>query len=93
LDLALASVEAAKLSRDLAQQNVDAEQQKYQLGTVTAFELLTAQSQLASAESSVVNAYVNYQKAIVAYRRAVWTIFDDYGVIVDSPVKLPVKIP
>jgi outer membrane protein TolC len=89
LDLALASVEAAKLSRELSQQNVDAEQQKYQLGTVTAFELLTAQSQLANAESSVVNAYVNYQKAIVAYRRAVWTIFDDYGVVVDSPVKLP----
>jgi outer membrane protein len=85
LDLALASVEAAKLSRELAQQNVDAEQQKYQLGTVTAFELLTAQSQLANTESSVVNAYVNYQKSIVAYRRAVWTIFDDYGVVVDLP--------
>jgi hypothetical protein len=48
--------------------------------------LLTAQSQLASAESSVLNAYVNYQKAVVAYRRAVWTILDDFGVVVESPV-------
>ena len=88
LDLAQASVEAAKLSRDLAQQNVDAEQQKYQLGTVTAFELLNAQSQLALTESSVVNAYVNFQKAIISYRRAVWTILDDYGIVVDSP-KVP----
>ena len=85
LDQAQASVEAAKLSRDLAQQNVDAEQQKYQLGTVTAFELLTAQSQLANSESSVVNAFVNYQKAIVLYRRAVWTILDEYGVVVAAP--------
>jgi outer membrane protein TolC len=85
LELAQASVDAALASRDLANQNVDAEQQKYQLGTITAFELLTAQSQLATAESSVVNAYVNYQKAVVEYRRAVWTILDDFGVVVDSP--------
>ena len=86
LELAQASVEAAKTSRDFAMQNVDAEQQKYQLGTVTAFELLTAQSQLATAESSVLNAYVNYQRAVVAYRRAVWTILDDFGVVVETPV-------
>jgi outer membrane protein len=84
-ELAQASVDAALASRELANQNVDAEQQKYQLGTVTAFELLTAQSQLATAESSVVNAYVNYQKAVVDYRRATWTILDDLGIVVDSP--------
>jgi len=85
LELAQASVEAAKSSRDFANQNVDAEQQKYTLGTVTAFELLTAQSQLALTESSVLNAYVNYQRAVIAYRRAVWTILDDFGVVVDTP--------
>ena len=85
LELAQASVNAAVDSRELAKQNVDAEQQKYQLGTVTAFELLTAQSQLATTESSLVNAYVNYQKAVVAYRRATWTILDDFGVVVDAP--------
>jgi outer membrane protein len=85
LELAQASVDVAKTSQDFARQNVDAEQEKYQLGTVTAFELLTAQSQLATSESSVVNAYVNYQKAIVAYRRAVWTILDDMGVVVEKP--------
>jgi outer membrane protein TolC len=85
LDLAQASVEAARVSRDLSQQNVDAEQMKYQLGTVTAFELLTAQSQLATVENSLVNAYVNYQKAIVAYRRAIWTTLDDSGFVLESP--------
>jgi outer membrane protein TolC len=85
LELAQVSVEAAKVSRDLSQQNVDAEQMKYELGTVTAFELLTAQSQLATAENSLVNAYVNYQKAIVAYRRAIWTTLDDLGFVLQSP--------
>jgi outer membrane protein TolC len=85
VELAQASVDAAKASQDLSRQNVEAEQQKYQLGTVTAFELLTAQSQLANTESSVVNAYVNYQKAVLAYRRATWTILDDFGVVIDAP--------
>jgi outer membrane protein TolC len=85
LELARASVDAAKISQEYARLNVDAEQEKYQLGTVTAFELLTAQSQLATAQSSVVNAYVNYQKAIVSYRQATWTILDDFGVLVESP--------
>jgi outer membrane protein len=85
LELAQASVEAARTSQDFAMQNVDAEQQKYTLGTVTAFELLTAQTQLATAQSSVLNAYVNYQKAVVAYRQATWTILDDFGVVVDTP--------
>ena len=78
-------MEAARVSRDLSQQNVDAEQMKYQLGTVTAFELLTAQSQLATVENSLVNAYVNYQKAIVAYRRAIWTTLDDSGFVFETP--------
>jgi outer membrane protein TolC len=85
LELAQASVEAAKVSRDLSQQNVDAEQMKYQLGTITAFELLTAQTQLATAESSLVNTYVNYQKAVVAYRRAIWTTLDDLGFVLELP--------
>jgi outer membrane protein TolC len=85
LELAQVSVEAAKASRDLSQQNVDAEQMKYELGTVTAFELLTAQSQLATAENSLVNAYVDYQKAVVAYRRAIWTTLDDLGFVLQSP--------
>jgi outer membrane protein len=85
LALAQVSVEAAKTARELSAQNVDAEQLKYQLGTITAFELLTAQSQLATAENSLVNAYVNYQKAIVAYRRAIWTTLDDLGITVESP--------
>ena len=85
LELAQESIHASIDSRDLASQNVDAEQEKYQLGAVTAFELLTAQSQLASAESSVVNAYVNFQKAVVEYRRAIFTLLDDFGVVVDTP--------
>jgi outer membrane protein TolC len=65
-------VKAALIARDLAKQNADAEQQKYELGTVTAFELLSAQTSLATVETSVVDADISFQKALISYGRATW---------------------
>ena len=80
-----AQIEAAKTARDLAQKNVEAEQQKYELGGVTAFEVLDAQSRLATVESSLLQAYVGYQKTLIWYQRAVWTLLDGLGIIVETP--------
>jgi outer membrane protein len=73
-ELAREAVNAAKVARDLARKNVDAEQQKYEVGTITAFELLDAQSRLSQGESTLLNANVGYQKALVSYQRATWTL-------------------
>ena len=85
IDLASATIDSAKLARDLAQKNVDAEQQKYELGTITAFEVLDSQSRLSAAESSLLNAYVGYQEAFVNYRRATWTLLDGLGMVLETP--------
>src|SRR6266849_1627799 len=85
IDMSTAQIEAAKVARELAQKNVEAEQQKYELGGVTAFEVLDAQSRLASVEGSLLQAYVDYQKAVVSYERAVWTLLDGMGIIVETP--------
>lgn len=73
-ELARETVLAALTARDLARKNVDAEQQKYELGTITAFELLDAQNRLSQVENSVVSANVGYRNAIVLYQRATWTL-------------------
>ncbi len=85
IDMSTAQIEAAKVARDLAQKNVEAEQQKYELGGVTAFEVLDAQSRLANVEGSLLEAYTGYQKALIAYQRAVWTLLDGMGIIVETP--------
>lgn len=69
IELANASIGAAVETRDLARKNVAAEQQKYELGTITAFEVLDSQTRLASSESALLNAYVTYQEAYIAYER------------------------
>lgn len=33
----------------------------------------------------LVAAYANYQKALIAYKRAIWTLLDGVGVIVETP--------
>jgi len=85
IDLANASVDAAVTARDLARKNVDAEQQKYELGTIQAFELLDSQTQLATSESALLSAHVGYQQAYVAYQRATWTILDGLGMVLETP--------
>ncbi len=85
IELSDASISAAITARDLAQKNVEAEQQKYVLGSITAFELLDSQTRLASSESALLNAYVTYQEAYINYQRATWTLLDGYGIIVQSP--------
>lgn len=86
LNLANATIESATRARDLARKNVEAEQQKYELGTITAFEMLDSQSRLASAESSLLNAFVGYQQSYVSYERATWTLLDGLGMVLE-PVR------
>jgi outer membrane protein TolC len=79
IELANATIEAALSARDLAAKNVEAEQQKYELGSITAFELLDSQTRLASAESALLNSYVAYQQAFSAIRRPLglyWTVWE-----------------
>lgn len=85
IELAEASIGAAIETRDLARKNVEAEQQKYQLGTITAFEVLDSQTRLASAETALLNAYVTYQEAYINYQRATWSLLDGLGMVVETP--------
>lgn len=85
IELSNASIDVATRARDLARQNASAEQQKYELGSITAFELLDSQSRLASTESALLDAYVAYQEAYINYQRATWTLLDGLGAILDRP--------
>lgn len=85
VELAEASIVAAVQTRDLARKNVEAEQQKYELGTITAFEVLDSQTRLASSETALVNAYVGYQEAYINYQRATWTLLDGLGMVIETP--------
>jgi outer membrane protein len=82
LDNSRASVELARTARDLAQKRVDAEQKKYELGIDTIFFLLTAETDLTTAESQLVNQTINYRLSELALLRSLGTLLEERGIAV-----------
>jgi outer membrane protein len=74
------SLEAAKVSEDLARKSLQAEQRKYQLGGSTVFFVLDAQTQLANAEFALAQAQTNYQTAVAAVDHATGKLLEHHQV-------------
>ena len=82
LESSRASVQLAKTARDLAKKRVDAEQKKYELGIDTIFFLLTAETDLTTAESQLVNQSINFRLSELALLRAAGTLLEERGIAV-----------
>jgi outer membrane protein len=62
-------VQAAQVARDLAQQQLDAENSKFAVGMSTNFQIVQAQRDLASAGNSELLAILTYRRALVEFER------------------------
>ncbi|HWK31537.1 MAG TPA: TolC family protein, partial [Terriglobales bacterium] len=60
-----ARVDAAVKGRELAQQSLDAENKRYQLGASTSFNVLQSQRDMVQAEATYVSAVSAYEKSRV----------------------------
>ena len=77
---AKAQIEAARKATLLAQQTLDAEQKKFQLGESTVFLVIQAQRDLATAEGNEVAARSTYAKALTQFQQQTATILKQYNV-------------
>ena len=68
-DSNLTQYQAALASRDLAQQRLDAEQSKFEVGISTNFFVVQAQRDLADAQNAELRALLEYRKALVEFQR------------------------
>jgi len=84
LEAAKLSIAAAKVSRDLAQKTLEAEQRKYELGASQIFFVLDAQNQLAQAELSLVQADIGYQLAVAGVQHATGTLLENHQVKIEE---------
>jgi len=78
------SIAAAKVSRDLAQKTLEAEQRKYELGASQIFFVLDAQTQLAQAELSLVQSEIGYQVAVAGVEHATGTLLENHKVKIED---------
>jgi outer membrane protein TolC len=65
-----ARIEAAQASRELAQEQLAAEQRKFELGASTVRFVLEEQRNLEQMQTNEIAAIVNYRKALVDYDHA-----------------------
>ena len=76
------SVKLAIIARDLAQKQLDAEWQKYNLGTSQMYYVLDAQTRLTNADSNVVTQSITYRRNQLNLLRVVGTLLEERGVTV-----------
>jgi outer membrane protein TolC len=82
LEQGASRVDAARKARDLAAKTLDIMQKEQQLGAGSNQQTLSADHDLAVAESALVTAETAYEKARIEVRRATGTILEEYGISV-----------
>ncbi len=77
-------IDAAKVSRELEEKNLEAEQKRYENGLSTSFQVLEIQEDRSLARSREVNAITGYRRALTAYYQAIGRLLDENGVELDT---------
>jgi outer membrane protein TolC len=80
LEQGASRVDAARHARDLAQRTLDIMQKEQKLGAGSNQQTLSAEHDLALAESALVTAETAYEKARIEVRRATGSVLEDYGI-------------
>jgi outer membrane protein TolC len=75
---------SAKVASDVAQQVLDAEQKKYELGASTSYAVVQHQVDLANARSSEVQAVSTYAQAKLQLDQATGTIIESNNVVINE---------
>jgi len=72
----------ARIARDFAQKNYEAEQKKYELGTEINQNVITAQNVLVQAESAVVTNQINVRRNLLTVLTKTGELLDERGIVV-----------
>ena len=80
VDTARQTRESARVSRQLEEKNLEAEQKRYENGLSTSFKVLQIQEDLTEARQREVNAITAYRKALVLFRQATGELISASGV-------------
>jgi len=76
-------VNLAKILRDLAKQDQESWQKKFDLGTTEMYFVLDAQNRLANAESDLSSAYITYHRNELNLQRVTGELLDRRGIVIE----------
>jgi len=70
-------VETARISRQLAEEQLDGETKRYQAGMSQNFYVLQRQADLAAAQGAELQALIAYKKAVITLQQNMYTLLED----------------
>jgi outer membrane protein TolC len=79
------SLKLAKIQDDFSNKNLDAMHTKYELGTETQQNVVTAQQALAQSDLTVLNSKITLQKAVLNLYLQTGELLDKRGIVVKTP--------
>jgi outer membrane protein TolC len=82
LESSRAGVKLAQIAVDYSIKRVDADQQRYDLGDITMFILLSSQTDLTTARSNLVAQIILYRRNVLNLQQRLGTLLADKGIIV-----------
>ena len=81
-------IDSARVSRQLSERNLEAEQKRYDNGLSTSFQVLEIQEDLSAARSREVSAITGYRRALAAFYRAIGSLLEENRVEIDDVTDL-----
>ena len=69
-------IETTRVARELAEERLEAEEKKFEVGMSTSFFIVQAQRDLTEAAANELRALIDYNKALVEFERARGTVLD-----------------
>ena len=86
------SVETARIARELAKEQLDGEEKRFQAGLSENFRVLDRQRGLSQAQGVELQALINYKKAIITLQKAMYTLLEsnDFEVAKSSSERVPI---
>ncbi len=76
------SMDAARVARELSEEQLDGETKRFEAGLSTNFEVLQYQRDLATARVNELRAVIDYQLALASLQAATFTVVDDSDVLI-----------
>jgi outer membrane protein len=76
-------ITATRLARELAQENLDQQKKRYDVGLATTKDILDFQQRVTAARAAEIQALIDYNVALAALRQAQGTLLAQFDVVVD----------
>jgi HAE1 family hydrophobic/amphiphilic exporter-1 len=85
-------ITATRLARELAQENLEQQHKRYDVGLATTKDILDFQSRLTAARAAEIQALIDYNVSLAALRQAEGTLLAQFNVVLDTLPPSPTPI-